>query len=94
MLQQSQIIPEIMKLCRAGKYDEAIQLTNKIERKDIAVKAHLLCMEHEQRSRITREALEQKAREVCSAEFYYELLDSIGAMSNDDLIEFIERNKV
>lgn len=41
------IVQEIKQLCDLGKYDEAIALTNKIEIKEFAIRAHLLCIEHE-----------------------------------------------
>jgi len=45
---QQSLIPKILELCKAGQYDEAIKMTNDIADKNIAVKAHLLCIEHEQ----------------------------------------------
>lgn len=45
---QQGLIPRILELCKSGQYDEAIKLTNDIADKNIAVKAHLLCIEHEQ----------------------------------------------
>lgn len=45
----NQLIPTIKALCIAGQYDDAISLTSKIPDKVIAIKAHLLCAEHEYR---------------------------------------------
>ena len=47
-MNQLNLIPEIQRLCDRGEYDAAIELTNEIDNNEIAVKAHLLCMEHEQ----------------------------------------------
>lgn len=41
------LIPKIQSLCKARQYDTAIKLTNEIPNKDIAVEAHLLCIEQE-----------------------------------------------
>jgi hypothetical protein len=46
-MNQLDIIPEIKRLCGLRKYDEAISLTNRIDIPEIAVKAHLLCVESE-----------------------------------------------
>lgn len=51
-LAQIELIPEIKRLCIAGQYDSAIRLTNEIENQVIAIKAHLLCMEYEERARL------------------------------------------
>ena len=45
---QLSLIPKILELCKAGKYNEAIKLTDDIFDKNIAVKVHLLCIKHEQ----------------------------------------------
>lgn len=45
------IITEVMRLCQRGEYDQAIQLTNKIPNRRIALEAHLLCLEHEEANR-------------------------------------------
>jgi len=50
-MEQIELIPEIKRLCLEGRYDEAIVMTNDIKNKDIAIKAHLLCMEHEESNR-------------------------------------------
>lgn len=50
-LEQLEIIPKVKQLCIEGKYDEAIALTDYIEDKTIAIKAHLLCIEHEEANR-------------------------------------------
>lgn len=44
-----QLIPEIKQLCKEHRYDEAIKKTDELVRYDfgIAVKAHLLVIEHE-----------------------------------------------
>ena len=47
-LKQTELIPEIKRLCLAGEYDKAISLTSALEDKVIAAKAHLLCIECEQ----------------------------------------------
>ena len=44
----SHIIAEVQQLCRQGRYSAAIKRTNDIRNKNVAVKAHLLCIEHEQ----------------------------------------------
>ncbi len=49
---QATIIKRVQGLCNELKHSEAIELTNKIIDPVIAVKAHLLCMEHEQRCRL------------------------------------------
>lgn len=46
-MEQRELIPEIKRLCMAREYDSAIALTDQIQNKEIAVKAHLLCVEHE-----------------------------------------------
>lgn len=51
-MNQKTLIESIKRLCNELKHDEAIALTNKIQNKEIAIKAHLLCMEHEQRCRL------------------------------------------
>ena len=51
-MEQIELIPEIKRLCLEGRYDEAIVMTNDIKNKDIAIKARLLCMEHEESNRI------------------------------------------
>lgn len=54
-VKQIDLIPEIKRLCRAGHYCSAIRLTSEIEDKGIAVKAHLLCIEHEEAQHIKRQ---------------------------------------
>lgn len=46
-LSQLELIPAILRLCTEGKYNEAIAMTDQIQNKAVAVKAHLLCLEHE-----------------------------------------------
>lgn len=46
-MDQKKILPKVLELCKEGRYDDAIALTNEIEIKAIAVKAHFLCIEHE-----------------------------------------------
>lgn len=46
-MDQIELIPEIKRLCRAREYDRAIELTNEIENEEIAVRAHVLCIQHE-----------------------------------------------
>lgn len=41
------LIQQIKQLCIAGQYDEAIAMTNKIDDREFAFRAHLLCIEHE-----------------------------------------------
>lgn len=51
-MEKGNLIAEIKRLCNAHQYDEAIKLTNEIPHKIIALKAHILCIEHEQRARL------------------------------------------
>lgn len=48
---QINILNRIRELCEARRYDEAISMTNQLSIKTIAIKAHLLCMEHEEATR-------------------------------------------
>lgn len=50
-INQLELIPEIKRLCNCGKYDEAFILARQIEDAVIAVKAQLLCIEHEESRR-------------------------------------------
>lgn len=52
-MSKSDIIQQIFSLCESLKHDDAIKLTNNIENKSIAIKAHLLCIEHEMMCRNT-----------------------------------------
>lgn len=49
---QKTIINRVFALCKELKHNEAIQLTNHIDNSEIAIKAHMLCIEHEQRCRL------------------------------------------
>lgn len=49
--EQSTIIRRIQILCNELKHSEAIELTNQINNSNIALRAHLLCIEHEERCR-------------------------------------------
>lgn len=49
---QSTIVTRVKNLCFEMKHSEAIALTNHIENKHIAIKAHLLCIEHEKSCRV------------------------------------------
>lgn len=46
-MKQIELIPEIKRLCVLCEFDKAIALTNKIQNKVIAIKAHILCIESE-----------------------------------------------
>lgn len=52
------IIQQIKQLCIAGKYDEAIKMTNMIPDREFSIRAHLLCIEHEQA--VKRQKAEKK----------------------------------
>lgn len=63
-MKQIELIPEIQRLCIAGHYDEAIKLTNQIEDEAIAIKAHLLCVEHEERRRLDNQVEDKRTLEA------------------------------
>ena len=43
-----QIVAEVHQLCKQHRYNAAIKRTNDIRNRNVAIKAHLLCIEHEQ----------------------------------------------
>lgn len=46
-MDQLKIIPEVKRLCIAGEYAKAIRLARTIYVDSIAIKAELLCIEHQ-----------------------------------------------
>ena len=68
-MNQPKLVGKIYKLCELRLYDVAIKLTNQLEIAEYAVKAHLLCMEHEQRARLDKKILDYRGKNMYQSDF-------------------------